>query len=439
MLKRKFYDKLLRWKEEKGNECLLIKGARQVGKTYIVKEFARREYESFIEINFYSSPDLKSIFEGNLDGEEIMKRISANMPNVKIIPKKTLLFLDEIQKCSKARTALKFLAEYGEVDVIASGSLLGLSYGQDDDKTVEQIDSIPVGYEKQVVMYPLDFEEFLWANSYGDQAIGYLQEYFDKKEKVPTDINDKYEELLREYLVVGGMPEVISDFVENKNFARVQEIQEKIIDSYNDDIVNHAKSIKKVKVRKCYDSIPKQLARENKKFKFGEVEKGSSARKYMDSIDWLHNANLAYICYNTSEPVLPLKFNAKENEFKIYMHDVGLLLAMYGFETKKNLLTNTLTGFAKGGIYENFVAGELIKKGYGLNYYKPNDSCELEFVIEYDGGVIPIEVKAGNSATKSLNSYIDTFKPKLALKFTSGNVGYVDKKLSLPHYMIMYI
>lgn len=439
MLKRKFYDKLLRWKEEKGNECLLIKGARQVGKTYIVKEFARREYESFIEINFYSSPDLKSIFEGNLDGEEIMKRISANMPNVKIIPKKTLLFLDEIQKCSKARTALKFLAEYGEVDVIASGSLLGLSYGQDDDKTVEQIDSIPVGYEKQVVMYPLDFEEFLWANSYGDQAIGYLQEYFDKKEKVPTDINDKYEELLREYLVVGGMPEVISDFVENKNFARVQEIQEKIIDSYNDDIVNHAKSIKKVKVRKCYDSIPKQLARENKKFKFGEVEKGSSARKYMDSIDWLHNANLAYICYNTSEPVLPLKFNAKENEFKIYMHDVGLLLAMYGFETKKTLLTNTLTGFAKGGIYENFVAGELIKKGYGLNYYKPNDSCELEFVIEYDGGVIPIEVKAGNSATKSLNSYIDTFKPKLALKFTSGNVGYVDKKLSLPHYMIMYI
>lgn len=439
MLKRKFYDELLKWKEEKNNECLLIKGARQVGKTYIVKEFAHREYESFIEINFYSSPDLKAIFEGNLNGEEILKRISANMPNVNIIPQKTLLFLDEIQKCSKARTALKFLAECEQVDVIASGSLLGLSYGQDDDKSVEQIDSIPVGYEKQVVMYPLDFEEFLWANGYGEQSVNYLKGFFNNKERVPKNINDKYEELLREYIVVGGMPEVVNDFVVNKNFARVQEIQEKIINSYNDDIVNHAKSVEKVKVRKCYDSIPKQLARENKKFKFGEVEKGSSARKYMDSIDWIHNANLAYICHNISEPVLPLKFSTKENEFKIYMHDVGLLLAMYGFETKKALLTNTLTGFAKGGIYENLVAGELIKKGYGLYYFKPNDSCELEFIIEYDGGVIPIEVKAGNSATKSLNGYIDTFKPKFALKFTAGNIGHVDTKLSLPHYMIMFI
>lgn len=439
MLKRKFYYELLKWKKDKKKECLLIKGARQVGKTYIVEQFARNEYDSFIEINFYSSPELKVIFEGNLSGEEILKRISANIPNIKIIPNKTLLFLDEIQKCSKARTALKFLAEYESIDVIASGSLLGLSYGQDEDKSVEQIDSIPVGYEKQVIMYSMDFEEFLWANGYGDEAINYLKEFYTKREKVPSEINDKYENLLREYLVVGGMPEVVSDFVKNKDFNRVQEIQEKIINSYGDDILNHASSVDKVKVRKCYDSIPKQLARENKKFKFGEVEKGSSARKYMDCIDWLNNANMAYTCYNICEPVLPLKFNEKDNEFKVYMHDTGLLMAMYGFATKKALLNNNLIGYAKGGIYENFVACALIKKGYNIHYYKPSESSELEFLIEYEDGIVPIEVKAGNNATKSLNNYIEKYSPKIAFKFISGNIGFVDGKLSLPHYMIMFI
>ena len=439
MLKRKFYNELLKWKEAKKKECLLIKGARQVGKTYIVREFGKNEYESFIEINFYSTPELKAIFEGNLSGHEILKRISANIPNIKIIPHKTLLFLDEIQKCSKARTALKFLAENTDIDVIASGSLLGLSYGQDTEQSTEQIDSIPVGYEKQIMMYSLDFEEFLWANGYGDDAINYLKEFYLSKTKVPFEINNKYEQLLREYLVVGGMPEVVADFAVNKDFNRVQDIQEKIINSYEDDILNHANSVEKIKVRKCYDSIPKQLARENKKFKFGEVEKGSSSRKYINSIDWLHNANLAYICYNLYEPILPLKFNDKENEFKVYLHDTGLLLAMYGFTTKKALLNNTLTGYAKGGIYENFVAEALIKKGYSLHYYKPNDSQELEFIIEYDDGVVPIEVKAGNTATKSLNDYITKFKPKIAFKFTSGNIGMTETKLSLPHYMILFL
>lgn len=439
MLKRKFYNTLLSWKNSKKNECLLIKGARQVGKTYLVRELGKSEYESFIEINFYANPELKVIFEGSLSAEEILKRISANIPNIKIIPNKTLLFLDEIQRCSRARTALKFLAEDKRIDVIASGSLLGLSYGQDSDKAVEQIDSVPVGYERQVVMYSMDFEEFLWANGYGEDAISYLREFYLNREKVPNEINDKYESLLREYLVVGGMPEVVADFVENKNFDNVQQLQEKIIHSYEDDILNHANAVEKVKVRKCFDSIPKQLARENKKFKFGEVEKGSSARKYMDSIEWLHNANLAYICCNLYEPVLPLKFNDKENEFKVYMHDTGLLLAMYGFATKKALLNNTLIGNAKGGIYENFVAGALIKNGYNLHYYKPDDSNELEFIIEFEDGVAPIEVKAGNTASKSLNNFISKFNPNIAFKFISGNVGFVDKKLSLPHYMLMFI
>ncbi len=439
MLKRKFYDKLLSWKKNKKKECLLIKGARQVGKTYIVDEFGKNEYESFIKIDFYSQPDLKIIFEGELTGKEILKRISANIPNSKFIPGKTLLFLDEIQKCSKARTALKFLAEYPGIDVIASGSLLGLSYGQDEDKEVEQIDSIPVGYEKQVILHPLDFEEFLWAYGFDENVVEYLKSFYLKKEKIPAQINEKYESLLREYLVVGGMPEVVVSFMENKDFSLVQEIQQKILDSYADDILNHAKTVEKVKVKKCYDSVPGQLARENKKFKFSAIEKGGSSRKYGDSLLWLANANLIHLCHNVSNPVLPLKFNEKEEDFKTYIHDTGLLLAMYGFATKKALLNNTLTGFAKGGIYENFIAQTLISKGYSIHYYKPDDNSELEFVIEYNDGVVPIEVKAGNSATKSLNAFVDKFNPKMAFKFIGGNLGFIDGKFILPHYMAMFL
>ncbi len=439
MLRRKFYDELKKWKINKGKECLLIKGARQVGKTFIVEQFGKNEYESFIEINFYSNPSFKDIFEGSLDAEEIIKRITAFIPNVNIVHGNTLLFLDEIQKCPKARTALKFLAATPKIDVIASGSLLGLSYGEDDDKEVTRVESIPVGYEKQVTMYSLDFEEFLWANGYNGEATKYLKECYEKKIKVPNEINNKYEELLKEFLVVGGMPEVVADFVKNKDFNRVQALQEKIINSYNDDIANHARSVEKVKVRKCYDSIPRQLAKENKKFKFNEVEKRSNGRKYQSSLNWLSNANLVYICHNLATPTLPLKFNEKENEFKVYVHDTGLLLAMYGFATKSALLNNTLTGFAKGGIYENFVASSLIKKGYNLHYFKPNDTNEVEFVIEYEDGIIPIEVKASNNPTKSLNAFIEEYSPRFALKFISGNVGVSEKKISLPHYMIMFI
>ena len=296
MLKRKMYSFLLNWKKNKGKECLLIKGARQVGKTYLVRQFAKAEYDSFIEINFHMQSSLKVIFEGDKSADEIYKRMTANIPNIKLIPGKTLIFLDEIQKCSNARTALKFLAEDGRYDVIASGSLLGLSYGKDDDKEVEPVESIPVGYEKPVMMYSLDFEEFLWAYGYGSDTVGYLKSFFDSKEKLPTEINQRFESILREYLVVGGMPEVVADFVEHKDFGRVQEIQNKILASYADDISQHAKGAEKVKVRSCYDSIPRQLAKENKKFKYSEIEKKATARKYGDSVQWLHDANMAYIC-----------------------------------------------------------------------------------------------------------------------------------------------
>ena len=439
MLKRKMYERMLEWKNTKAKECLLIKGARQVGKTYLVREFGRAEYESFIEINFHMQGALKVIFEGDKSAEEIYKRLTANIPGIKLIPGRTLIFLDEIQKCANARTALKFLAEDGRYDVIASGSLLGLAYGKDADEEVEAVESIPVGYEKPMMMYSLDFEEFLWAYGYEANTVEYLKSFFDSKEKIPLEMNQKLDDILREYLVVGGMPEVVADFMEHKDFNRVQEIQEKIITSYTDDISQHAKGTEKVKVRNCYDSIPRQLAREYKKFKYSEVERKATSRKYGDSVQWLCDANMVHICHNTSNPVLPLNAYEKENEFKLYLNDTGLLMALYGFATKQALLNRNLKGFAKGGIYENFVAETLIKKGYVLHYYKPNDDSELEFLIEKDGEVIPIEVKAGNTATKSLNLFVEEYKPSVAIKLIGGNVGKVDVKLTLPHYMVMFI
>lgn len=439
MLKRKMYDVLLAWKNSAKHECLLIKGARQVGKTYLVRRFAEAEYEHYVEINFHSQSSLKVIFEGDRSAEEIYKRMTANIPGLRLVPGKTLIFLDEIQKCANARTALKFLAEDGRYDVIASGSLLGLHYGQDDDREVGEVESIPVGYEKPVMMYSLDFEEFLWAYGYGEDTISYLRHFYDTGETIPPEIHDKFEALLTEYLVVGGMPEVVADFAEHKDFGRVQEIQDKILSSYADDISHHAKGVKKVKVRNCYDSIPRQLARDNKKFKYSSVESRATARKFGDSIQWLRDANMVYTCWNVTTPSLPLNAYESEGDFKLYMNDTGLLLALFGFATKQALLNGKLTGFAKGGIFENYVADTLIKQGYTLHFFKPNNSTELEFLVEKDGEVIPIEVKAGNNSTKSLNAFVDTYAPAVAYKLSSGNIGKVGAKLTIPHYMAMFI
>lgn len=440
MLKRKIYQFMLDWKASKQRECLLIKGARQIGKTYIVEQFGAAEYDSFVEINFVRYPSLKEIFEGNLDASEIYKRMTAHLPGIRLIEGKTLIFLDEIQRCGKARTALKFLAEDNRFDVIASGSLLGLHYGQDDDGEVDEIESIPVGFERQVLMYSMDFEEFLWACGYGEDTISYLQSFYKTLSKIPDDINVKFEDLLREYIVVGGMPEVVAAFVESKDFAKVQSVQEKILAAYDDDIALHAKGAEKVKVRACYDSLPKQLARENKKFKYAAVEKKATARKYGDSITWLKDANLAYLCYNVYEPYLPLSANGKENEYKVYVNDTGLLMARYGMQTKLAVLTKKIKGNAKGGIYENLISEMLVKRGYGLYYYKTeNSTMEIEFIIEKDGEVVPVEVKAGNNVSYSLNSFVNQFHPGQAYKLIDGNIGIADGKITLPHYMAMFL
>lgn len=440
MIKRKMYKYLINWKQKKDKSALIIKGARQVGKSYLVREFGRNEYESYIEINFLKNPLYKNIFKGDLSAEEIFKRLSAYIPNLKIIPFKTLLFLDEIQVCAEARTAVKFLVEDGSVDVISSGSLLGLSYLEDDDKNVTEPTSLPVGYEEQITMYSLDFEEFLWAKGYNDDAIAYLKDFYISNKEVPKELNDKYLELFREFMIVGGMPEVVQTFIDTNNFQEASKIQGKILADYQDDISKHAKGQEKIKVRQCYDSIPKQLAKEYKKFQYSVVEKGKTSKKYGGSIKWLCDSSLVNKCSNVNEAYIPLLAYEMDDQFKLYLNDTGLLLYLYGPETKLAILNNTLKGNAKGGIYENIISESLLKRGYKLYYYKTqNSSMGIEFVIEKNGEVIPIEVKAGNDSTPSLNSFINKYHPKVSYKFVNGNVGFLDGKKTLPHYMVMCI
>ncbi len=443
MLVRKVYKDLLNWKINRNNkslkEALLIKGARQVGKTSIIEEFGKKEYKSFIEINFIKNPEYKKIFAGSKEVNDILANFSIYIPDFKIVNGNTLIFLDEIQNCGDARTALKFLSCDFRFDVIASGSLLGLEYGEDADKNVEIPESIAVGFEMPLVLHSLDFEEYLWAKGYGDEQINLLKSYYESGEKIPDAINDKFEQLFREYMIIGGMPEVVYAFTKNADYNEAFRIQDKIINDYQTDISKHAKGEQKIKIKACYDSIPRQLARELKKFQYSFVEKGASNRKYGGSIKWLIDSSLVNVCYNVREPYIPLMANEVLEQFKLYINDTGLLTEMYGRETKIAILNNTIKGNAKGAIYENIISECLIKAGYKLHYYKPNDDNELEFIIEKNGEVIPIEVKSNNSSSVSLNRFIEKYNPSIAYKLIGGNNGSVGLKKTIPHYMIIFV
>lgn len=365
--------------------------------------------------------------------------MSANLRGIRFIPGNTLIFLDEIQSCGNARTAIKFLAEDGRFDVIEAGSLLGLSYAENGDADAEEPASIPVGYEEYITMHSLDFEEFLWALGYTGENISVMREYYEKADTIPEHINRKYEELFREFMVVGGMPEVVAEYAQNLDFNRVDAIQQNILESYRTDIAKHAKGAEKIKARACYDAVSRKLARELKKFQYSTVEKGQTSKKYGNSIKWLEDSSMVNLCCNIQEPCIPLAANSKPEQFKLYLNDTGLLCATYGFETKLEILNGTLKGNAKGGIYENVISECLIKNGHKLYYYKPDDNHELEFLLEKDGDVVPVEVKSGNTASVSLNNFIKDHAPAIAFKIIEGGIGISGCKKSIPHYMAMFL
>ena len=439
MLKRKFIETLKQWKNTKKRECLLVNGARQVGKTFIVDVFGRENYQSYIYLNLFKNPEYKQIFEGELEPTEIYKRISLLVKNVKFIEGDTLIFIDEIQACSKARTALKFLAMDDKYDIVASGSLLGLHYNKLNQENANEI-SIPVGYEREVEMHSLDFEEFLWATGVSESAIENLKEYYEQKKALPDSVKDLYQNKLREYLVVGGMPAVVNAFVETSNFQEAFKVQQKIFKAYEDDIQRYATNTERPKIRACYYSIPRQLAKEYSKFQYKTVEKNGNAKKYGNALDWLVDAGLIKRVHNVSLPEMPLRAYEQPENFKVYVTDIGLATHQFGFETQSALLRKELKGHAKGGIYENLIFDILHKRGLALNYYKNGENTqEIEFVFERSGEVVPVEVKSRNGLTTSMNEFIKRYSPTLAIKLIDGNVGVDGNKVSLPQFMAMFL
>ena len=434
MLKRKFYDKLLDWKKKANKKPLFVRGARQIGKTYIIDYFGKTNYSSYIYINFLENSEYKRIFDGALNAATIYSRMSLMIQSARFTENDTLIFLDEIQECGNARTALKFLAQDARYDIVVSGSLLGVQY--------KNVKSIPVGYEEPVTMHSLDFEEFLWAKGYSQEQISALQESFLEQRKVDDLINDVMHKELREYMVIGGMPAVVQQFIEKRNFAEADEIQRQIVSDYLDDIMNYASDVEKPKIRNCFLSIPRQLARENenRKFKYAEVEKGVGARKFINSVEWLRDASMAEMAHNLTAPLFPLSAYEDESAFKLYLSDIGLLSSLYGFETKAAIINQTIRGSVKGALYENLIATGLVRRGYALRYLQDRRiPMEVEFLLEKDGKVVPLEVKASNASTASLNRLLEREDIEFGYKFTSGNVGVAGKKITLPHYMMMFI
>ena len=431
MLKRKIEQELIAWKKSHEKKCLLVKGARQIGKTYSIDKFARENYKYYTYINFIENPGYKEIFDGDVDVDTLIKQISLRVRDAELEPEETVIFLDEIQDCPRARAALKFLAIDGRFDVIASGSMLGIHY--------KDVPSYPVGYVDYLEMFSMDFEEFLWANHITEQSVRDIREYFEKREPVPEAMHQRMLELFREYIVVGGMPRVVQEFVNTHNFAKVYKLQCDIIRDYTDDIAKYADGAEKAKARACFLSIPKHLVKDYKKFRYSLVEPKATNRKYGGSLMWLYDAGIINFCYNLSEPALPLEGNARSDIFKVYMRDTGLLVAMLDEGSAEDIMDGNL-GIYKGAIYENIIADIFAKNGKKLYYYEKDSSLEIDFFIRYKKKAVAIEVKSAEKATsKSMTSIIQNYGVEHGIKLSTKNVSGNDVVESFPLYMAMFL
>ncbi|MDY6294967.1 MAG: AAA family ATPase [Schwartzia succinivorans] len=430
MLRRKITDKLLKWKQHKDRLPLIIKGCRQCGKTRAVQEFARENYEHVIYINFFENSGYADIFKDSLEVDFLTMMITAQIQDAVFETGKTVIILDEIQECPEARTALKFFKIDGRYDVIATGSLLGVSgYGTPK--------SIPVGYETILTMVPMDFEEFLWANGIDEKLIALLKDCITKEKPVPEALHSKMRMLLLQYTVVGGMPAVVQNFVDYHNMAQVLQMQRDIIMSYEDDMMKYADDRDKVRIRKCFRSIPKQLAKENKKFQYSVIERGARSKDYDSCLSWIEDAGILHHCYNLSVPALPLDGNAEGNTFKVYMADTGLFVSMLEDGTQADILQGSLLGY-KGAIFENLVADFFGKMERKLYYFHKNSGLEIDFVIRYKGEAVLVEVKASNGNAKSMKQVLsnpDRYHVKQAIKLADAQIGRNGPVLTLPLYM----
>lgn len=432
MLKRKIEKTLLNWFNTENRNPLILKGCRQCGKTFSVLRFAQQHYKHVVYLNFFENSDYKTIFEGSLKVDDVVLMMSAFVgANVRFIPHETVIVLDEIQECPRARAALKFFKLDGRFDVLATGSLLGISGYRSEDY------SVPVGYETIIDMFPLDFEEFLWANGIEDSLIALLKQCLEEERPVPEALHQRMRDLLLQYVVVGGMPHIVDQFIKEKNVAFVREEQKLLIRSFEDDMVKYAQGADKSRIRECFESIPKQLARDNKKFQFSLIKKTARSNQYVGSLQWLEDTGLIRRCYNLTLPELPLEGNACHDKFKVYMADTGLFVGMLEDGTERDILQGDLFGY-KGAIFENLVADFFIKMKRPLYYFQKDTGLEVDFVMRYKGEAILLEVKATSGNTKSTRTILkhpEKYHVYSAIKLGDYNVGRREQLLTLPLYM----
>mgnify|MGYP004519795151 CR=1 FL=1 len=429
-LERKEDKMLIEWKMTDGHKPLIIKGARQVGKTETIRNFAKNNYESLIEINFVEEPKYRTITADGYRTVDIIKNISLLDPSKRFIPGKTLIFFDEIQQFPDIATSLKFFVQDERFDVICSGSLLGISY--------KSIESNSVGYKTDHIMRSLDFEEFMWSKGYTDTHINMLYE----KMKTMTPLNEAelavWHKAFLEYSVLGGMPEVIRNYTQPGTFEGSLETQRQLVEDYKEDIRKYTDGMDQARIMNVFNSVAPQLAKENKKFQISKVASGARFKDYRGCIEWLLDSGIVNVCYCLHFPELPLKGNFDADKYKLYFADTGLLVSMLDDEAQEDLRANKNLGVYKGALYENIVAEALVKDGYELYYYKKDDSTlEEDFFVRSKDKLIPVEVKAANNRSKSLRTLINSERyPDITcgLKFTGGNIGYSDDIYSFPYF-----
>ena len=438
MYKRKIENVFQSWLDTPSHKPLVVKGVRQCGKTSSVVDFAHKHFKHVVYLDFREHPDYKKFFTPNLEIDAIVMRITAAMPNVEIEDRETCFVFDEIQDCPRARGSLKYFYLDGRYEVMCTGSLLGVNgYKSPEEKKEETEASIPVGFEDIVEMYPMDFEEWLWVNGIKDMHFDYLKKCLVSETPIEEALHDRFRELLHQYVVVGGMPEVVTTFMDTKQIGKVLAVQRRIVDEYKSDMMKYAATADKSRIRECFESIPAQLAREYKKFSYTVVRPGGRGRDYAGSLQWIEDAGIIRRCYNTRITELPLDGQRIPNEFKVYMADIGLLVSMLEEGMQSSILQGDLLSY-HGAIKENLLADVFGKMGRRLYYYHKDGGVELDFLLRYKGTCTPVECKATSGNAKSMSTVLkhpEKYHVTNALKIGDYNIGRSNQLLTIPMYM----
>ena len=419
------------WKNNPERKPLIVKGARQIGKTRSIEHFAAQHYKHVVKINFVEQIKYRDIFNDGFEVDMILKNISLLNPSFEFIPHDTLFFFDELQACPNCATALKFFQLDGRFDVICSGSLMGINY--------QEIESNSVGYKEDYEMHSMDFEEFLWAKGYDEQFIDNLYQSMIEVKPLSALQMEVLFTLFRDYICIGGMPEVVSTYIKNNNFSGTLSLQKQLLKDYEEDITKYVEGLDKAKVKAVYNHIPTFLAKENKRFQITKIGRNARNRDYVSSVEWLADAGIINLCYCLNYPELPLKGNYDPKLYKIYFKDTGLLIASLDDEAQEDLRANKNLGTYKGAIYENIVGDMLVKQGYQLYYYNSDKpSLEMDFFVRDAHSLIPVEVKANDGATPSLHNLLKGDKYgdiQYGIKLGYKNIGFNGQFYTFPYFL----